>query len=107
MLLLFILYVIHNLFIVFVAFGFLLPSKYLIYYVFCWPIMLLHWTLNDNNCFMTQLQNYIKHESSNKTIYERVSSRLNISIEHAEMLVIYGITFIWTIAIIRLLRYYL
>ena len=45
------------------AFGFLLPNKYLIFHIIFYPLVLLHWYTNKNNCFLTELENYIRIEN--------------------------------------------
>jgi hypothetical protein len=104
MLLLFLLYVIHSVIMVFVAFGFLLQPNYLIYYVFAWPIMILHWTTNNNMCILTQLENRLNNlgKEFDKTVYEFYSHLLMISPEQVRTIFVYGCTFLWTIAVIRL-----
>ena len=69
--------------------------------------MLLHWITNDNRCFLTQMENRLNNVKNYQTVYERLSNNFHISIEQSEVLVIYGTTFIWTIAIVRLLKWWL
>jgi len=102
MLLLFLLHVIHNLFCVFVAFGFLLPKKYLIYYVFCWPIMLLCWKTNNDTCFLTEWEKQLNRDYTKQSVYEKWSSILHMSPAHVEWFFICSITLLWLIAMIRL-----
>jgi hypothetical protein len=103
MLLLFLLYVIHNALIAYVAFGFLLPKKYLIYYVFFWPIMFLQWKVNGDRCFITEWEDKLNNDNNDRTVYENFSEILHMSPEHTEWFFIICTTFLWSIAIIRLL----
>jgi hypothetical protein len=45
---------IHTLIVFFLSWGFLLPKKYLIYHLFAWPIVWLHWQLNNQRCILTE-----------------------------------------------------
>ena len=33
-----------------------LPGKYLLYYLFLWPIVYIHWYFNDNRCMLTEIE---------------------------------------------------
>ena len=93
MLLLFLVYVLHNVCWIFVAFGFLLPPKYLIYYILVWPLILLHWLTNDNQCILIQIKNKMNG------VEERDD-------EIKSFKMIWGSTFVWTIAVVRLFMHY-
>jgi len=101
MLLLFLIYAIHSLLQVFLAFGFLLPKKYLMYYIFCWPTMLLCWKTNNDKCFITEWENKLNNDHSDKTVYETWSIVLHMSPAHTEWFLIGGTTFLWFIAMAR------
>jgi len=103
MLLLFLLYVIHNALIAYVAFGFLLPKKYLIYYVFFCPILFVQWKTNGDKCFITEWEDKLNNDNNDRTIYENGSKILHMSPKHTEYFFISGLTLLWSIAMIRLL----
>ena len=62
------LYVAHLLFVYFIIFGCFLPSKYLWIHILCWPIVRLHWYLNDDYCFLTQLEYKLKKNTIDKQL---------------------------------------
>ena len=103
----------HVFILFFMIFGFLLPSKYLIIYVLFWPLIYLHWQLNNNNCYLTELEYKLENKplpSSREHNYPFVKGVLNnigIKMNDANIhkLVIYGITFLWLIGFIRFLLY--
>jgi hypothetical protein len=33
-----------------------LPGKYLLYYLFLWPLVYIHWYFNDDRCMLTELE---------------------------------------------------
>ena len=72
MLLLFLLYVIHNTLFVYVAFGFLLPKKYLIYYVFFCPILFVQWKTNGDKCFITEWADKLNNDNYFTYIYVHI-----------------------------------
>lgn len=47
---------IHTIFVLLMQYGFILPKSFLKYYLLLWPITLLHWKLNNNNCILTQIE---------------------------------------------------
>ena len=59
--------ILHFIIALYIIFGqFLLPSlnKYYIYII---PLLLYHWKTNNNNCFLSQLENYfIKNDNIKK-----------------------------------------
>jgi len=50
----------HKFFIYFLFGGFLLPDNLLLIHVMAWPLTIISWSLNNNNCIFTQLENYIE-----------------------------------------------
>ena len=103
----------HVLILLFMIFGFLLPSKYLIIYVLCWPSIYLHWQLNNNNCYLTELQYKLENKplqvttENNYPFVKGVLNNIGIKMNdnNIHKLVIYGITFLWLIGFIRFLLY--
>jgi len=103
----------HVLILLFIIFGFLLPSKYLIIYVLFWPLIYLHWQLNNNNCYLTELQYKLENKplqvttENNYPFVKGVLNNIGIKMNdnNIHKLVIYGITFLWLIGFIRFLLY--
>ena len=52
--------IIHILFISVVIFGCLFPPRFLIYHLILWPGLLLHWKLNNNKCFLTEIEKKLR-----------------------------------------------
>jgi hypothetical protein len=46
----------------FLTLGALLPKKYLIYFIFGWPLLYLQWILNDNKCLLTQVEYWLAND---------------------------------------------
>jgi len=53
---------VHNLIILFVVLGSFLPKKYLIYFLFAWPTIFIHWQTNSNKCVLTELEFWIENK---------------------------------------------
>jgi hypothetical protein len=112
------LFIIHaSLFFIFTI-GPFLPGKYLIYYLFIWPGIYIHWRFNDNMCMLTELEfntnnyffnninEYIHYYTSR---YFRVLSKFNINFSNVESynkLMGYYNTILWIIVFIKALVYY-
>lgn len=60
---------IHKLVVYFSFLGFLLPKKYLIYHLFAYPLLRVHWKLNNNRCILTELEYKLKN-MNNPPIYK-------------------------------------
>jgi hypothetical protein len=58
--------VLHKIIVYFIIFGCLLPKKYLPFHLASWPIVYIHWKLNDNKCILTQLEHWLKDGTSMK-----------------------------------------
>lgn len=56
----------HKLLVYFMIFGCLLPEKYLWIHLLLWPIVYVHWQFNDEKCCLTQLELYLKYNTSRK-----------------------------------------
>lgn len=50
----------HNLLVFFIVFGVFVPKKYLIYFLFVWPIVFIHWQTNSNRCVLTELEYWLE-----------------------------------------------
>jgi hypothetical protein len=101
-----IIYFIHILLICFICLGFLLPKKYLIYYLICWPLMYLDWNMNDHRCILTQIENKLRGRKYTPDVYTLFSLVLkkfgiNISQQTTCKIIVYGSTVCWVIAFLR------
>lgn len=101
-----IVHILHRILVYFNLFGFLLPKKYLIYHLFLWPIILIHWLTNNNKCFLTQLEiqlsgnNWGKKESD-FGIGIAKSFGINLSKKETDKISITLATISWLISLIR------
>jgi hypothetical protein len=101
-------------------FGVLLPSKYLIYYLFLLPALYLHWYFNDNKCILSELESYFDNENSNinnqdearyyqlETIFKMLK-KINIYLYHGDLFIstLLNISIVcWIIGFIRFIIYY-
>ena len=50
---------IHKLVLLYSIVGFLLPKKYLFYFILFWPTIYLHWQINNDCCMLTELECYL------------------------------------------------
>jgi hypothetical protein len=101
-----IVYFIHVMLISFILIGFLLPKKYLIYYLFSWPILLIDWHLNDHTCIISQIENKLRKRKPTPNVYQFFSLVLNkyginVSYKTTKKIVVCGLSIGWLIAFIR------
>lgn len=54
----------HILICSFLAFGFLLPLKFLKYHLVFFPLVLAHWATNNDKCFVTELEQNIRSQEN-------------------------------------------
>jgi hypothetical protein len=98
--------IIHTFVVIFMYFGFLLPKKYLLYFIFTWPIVFLHWQLNDGICCLTQFE-YWLHKKQNPPLVHHdfilFKNLFNIKISDATLfnLGCFLSTFSWSIGVYR------
>ena len=112
------LFFIHILLSVIFIIGPFLPNKYLIYYLFLWPSVYIHWHFNDNNCMLTELEfksnnkffnninEYIFYYSS---ITLKIFNKFNINFSNFDSYykaLNYINTILWVVVFIRALIYY-
>ena len=100
--------IIHNIFILIMIFGFMLPKKYLKFHALIWPLTLLHWKTNNNKCMLTQLEKYLKGDDSDssdssfmKSFFKRWG--INLTMRGTNILNITLYTLGWLITMYRLL----
>ena len=112
------LYILHISLFFIITIGPFLPGKYLIYYLFFWPGMYIHWQLNDGMCMLTDIEfkisNYFFNNindyifySFNK--YSTILRKFNIifsNIDYYNKIMKQYNNILWIIVFIRALIYY-
>ena len=48
--------IVHLLVVLFISFGFLLPKEYLWIHLCGWPLIRIHWLMNNNYCILSQIE---------------------------------------------------
>lgn len=106
----------HKLLVYFMLFGFVLPKKYLYLHIMTWPIVYLHWQINNDKCFLTELEYKLKGipyksvpNSSNDHDYpfmRRIFGDigLNLTNEQIHSFILKYLTLAWAISLIRILQ---
>ena len=105
----------HLLLVIFLSIGgYLIPSRYLAFYLLCFPLIVLDWNDGDNLCWLTKLRNIIKYESMNPIIDDETENnfvnsfirRTGIIIEHDTVTSILYLSFCfsWLYAFFRLIK---
>jgi hypothetical protein len=101
-------------------FGVFLHPKYLIYYLFLWPAIYIHWYFNDNKCMLTELESNFDDKHVNLNNHEEVRhykyieifeglKKFNIYFDSIDSFTsyLYDIIMVcWFFGLIRLLNYY-
>ncbi len=114
--LIFFLIFIHKLIVYFMILGFLLPYKYLYIFLLTWPIVYIHWQLNNDMCCLTQLEYYLKNKPNPPTSKEdhdypfakKFLSIFNINLPNDKIhqFILINLTILWFIGLLRLIYYY-
>ena len=55
--------IIHLFLIFFLFAGAFMPKKYLLLFIFAWPLLYLHWKTNNNRCICTQIECWLDEQS--------------------------------------------
>jgi hypothetical protein len=111
---------IHYAFMLLLVFGFILPHKYLIYYLFLLPGILIHKNLNDNKCMLTELESLLDNKNLNINNHEEVRyyqfdnifnilKKIDIRFYHGDLFLstYLNISIVcWIIGFIRFIVYY-
>jgi hypothetical protein len=105
----------HKLFVCFMFCGFLVPEKFLFYFIIIWPCVYLHWQFNDGRCVLTELQYYLDnkpfppkvYKSNNYPFMRKMLSDININLSNSQLhyAIIYGYTISCLIGVIRYIKY--
>jgi hypothetical protein len=106
-----------SLFIVFTI-GPFLPGKYLIYYLFLWPAIYVHWYFNDDKCMLTEIEYNIDRQYYNgineymfhsKSGFFSILNKLNIfspNFDSFNNWLNYYRSILWIVVFIRALIFY-
>lgn len=106
-----------SLFIVFTI-GPFLPGKYLIYYLFLWPVIYVHWYFNDDKCMLTEIEYNIDRQHYNgineynfhsKSRFFSILNKLNIFFPNFDSFnnwLDYYRSILWIVVFIRALIFY-
>lgn len=106
----------HEIFVITMIYGFILPKPFLKYYLLLWPITYIHWQFNNDKCFLTELEykfKGIKEESPisskdhNYPFMRKLYSKFNIHLtdEQIHNFIIMKINIFWLIGAVRYLKY--
>lgn len=112
--------IIHYILMLSLLFGIFLPSKYLIYYIFLWPAVYLHWYFNGNRCMLTELesnfdQKFISVNNHEEVLHHKYVEifenlkKINIYFDNMDSFTSYFynvVVVLWIVGIVRLLHYY-
>ncbi len=107
-----IVHIFHLLLVFSVTFGFLLPNKFLIYHLVSWPLVWLHWNLNNDYCFLTQYERKLKNKisphnksdnKSNSEFMKKIFNNMGIYMSVEKILILTKILFTtsWLISAYR------
>jgi|688.fasta_scaffold465244_2 hypothetical protein len=106
-----------SLFVVFTI-GPFMSGKYLIYYLFLWPSIIVHWYFNDGNCMLTEIEynidgqhynginEYIFHSKSGFFSILNILHRFFPNFDYLNNGFNYYRSILWIIAFIRALIFY-
>ncbi len=109
--LLYLIIIIHKLFVYFMILGFLLPRKYLYLFLISWPLVYIHWNLNNNKCILTEWEYKLKNikdvpivnKDHDFPFINKMLNEWNIYLSNNQIhyLIISLLTITWTIGLIR------
>ena len=54
--------------------GYLVPSKYIAFYLLFFPLIVIDWNDGDGVCWITKLRNIIKYESMNTVVDDEIEN---------------------------------
>ena len=104
----------HKLIVYFTIFGWLMPIKYVKMHLLCFPLILIHWQLNDNKCILTQLEHHLKnvanesptvdkdHEISDFNIRLLKQFGFNTNLKNIHKYIIIFISICWLISLYKI-----
>ncbi len=89
--------------------GFMMPERFLFYFILSWPCIYLHWQINENRCILTDLEYYIDGKTppqGNNYQFPNIQKKIaefGIKLQHMHIyyFFMYGLTAFWIIGFIR------
>jgi hypothetical protein len=102
--------IIHVIMILFLFGGAFIPKKYLILFIFAWPLLYLHWQTNNNKCICTQVecwfdnQPYCLDQNEDFPFMTQILKIINIEIKDnktKQYIFCTTLTFFWLIGMYR------
>lgn len=102
--------IIHVFLVLFYFVGAFIAKKYLILFIFAWPLLFLHWQTNNNKCICTQIEAWLDNQEDCLNQYEdfpfitRMLNFLNIEIKGKKTkyyIFCTSLTFFWLIGMYR------
>jgi hypothetical protein len=97
----------HEMLVLLILFGWLLPRNYLIYYIFLYPLLLLHWKSNNGNCILTdwwiKLSGKDYRKDSKNPFMSKMFKKygINLTDKQTTFLLDYVYKITWLIAVLR------
>jgi hypothetical protein len=108
---------IHKIIVFFMISGFLIPKKYLFFYVIMWPSVYLSWQLNNNKCILTQIEYYLDNNKFPplvqddhdypfirrmiKNISPKLANQKILTNKQIHYIIVLSLTILWFIGVIR------
>jgi len=104
---------IHRIILYFMLFGFILPQKYAWIHGITFPLVYWHWTKNDGNCILTEMEYKLRGKTLPKggmndyPFMRRIFKELGLDFTNEEIknYVLPYLTVISIISLLRTLRY--
>jgi hypothetical protein len=110
---------IHKIIVFFMIFGFLIPKKYLLFFIIMWPSVYLSWQLNNNKCVLTEIEYYIDNNNFPPSITDdhdypfirRMLSNINVNLTNQKILsnkqihhiIMLSLTILWFVGVVKYL----
>ena len=111
---------VHKIIVFSMIFGFLIPKKYLLFFIILWPSVYLSWQLNNNKCILTEIEYYLDNKKYSPSVTEdhdypfirRMLSNININLtnqkilsnKHIHYIIVLLLTLLWFIGLVKYLK---
>ena len=111
---------VHKIIVFSMIFGFLIPKKYLLFFIILWPSVYLSWQLNNNKCILTEIEYYLDNKKFSPSVSEdhdypfirRMLSNININLtnqkilsnRHIHYIIVLLLTLLWFIGLVKYLK---
>lgn len=108
---------VHKIIVFSMIFGFLIPKKYLLFFIILWPSVYLSWQLNNNKCILTEIEYYLDNKKFSPSVTEdhdypfirRMLSNININLtnqkilsnRHIHYIIVLLLTLLWFIGLVK------